>query len=138
MKLNKTLIALLGAYLVLILSLGFLEASPTLSGLSTTLGTILLGTTVLGTTVLSSVLGSSLLGTTTMIAIYSEALATAQLYVSLLCIGLLVYLELTDPTYGGMKKVLVEIRKSWSTTATLLVLLFLIFVAFKVWLIITA
>jgi len=73
-----------------------------------------------------------------MIAIYSEALATAQLYVSLLCIGLLVYLELTDPNYGGIKEVLVEIRKSWSTTATLLVLLFLVLVAFKVWLIITA
>jgi len=138
MKLDKRLITLLGAYLVLILAMCFLEASPALSGLSTTLGTILLGTTVLGTTVLSSVLGSSLLGTTTMIAIYSEALATAQLYVSLICIGLLVYLEFTDPTYGGIKEVLVEIRKSWSTTATLLVVLFLIFVAFKVWLIITA
>jgi len=56
MKLDKTLITLLGAYLALILAVCFLEASPALSGLSTTLGTILLGTTVLGTTVLSSVL----------------------------------------------------------------------------------
>jgi len=137
MKLDKTLITLLGAYLALILAVGFLEASPALSGLSTTLGTILLGTTVLGTTVLSSVLGSSLLGTT-MIAVYSEALATVQLYVSLLCIGLLAYLELTDPTYGGIRKTLLEIRESWTSIATLLVVLFLIFVAFKVWLIITA
>jgi hypothetical protein len=138
MKLDKSLISLLVAYLSFIFISGFLEASPALSGLSTTLGTILLGTTVLGTTVLSSVLGSSLLGTTTMIAVYSEALATAQLYISLICIGLLVYLELTDPTYGGIKKLLLEIRESWTSIATLLVVLFLILVAFKVWLIITA
>jgi hypothetical protein len=137
MKPDKRLVALLGAYLAFIFVIGFLEASPALSGLSTTLGTILLGTTVLGTTVLSSVLGSSLLGTTTMIAVYTEALATAQLYVSLICIGLLIYLELTDPTYGGVKKLLLEVRESWTSIATLLVVLFLIFVAFKVWLIIT-
>jgi len=137
MKLDKRLIALLGVYLALILVIGFIGVSPALSGLSTILGTVILGTTVLGTTVLSSVLGSSLLGTT-MIAIYGEALATAQLYVSLICIGLLVYLELTDPTYGGVKKFLLEVRESWTSIAALLVLLFLIFVAFKVWLIITA
>jgi len=138
MKLDKRLIALLGVYLVLIFVTGFFGVSPALSGLSTILGTVILGTTVLGTTVLSSVLGSSLLGTTTMTAIYGEALATAQLYVSLICIGLLVYLELTDPTYGGVKKFLLEVRESWTSIAALLVLLFLIFVAFKVWLIITA
>jgi len=137
MKLDKRLIALLGAYFAFILVSILLDGSPTLSGLSTTLGTIVLGTTVLGTTVLSSVLGSSLLGTTNMIAVYTEALATAQLYVSLICIGLLVYLELTDPTYGGIKKLLLEIRESWTSIATLLVVLFLVLVAFKVWLIIT-
>ena len=118
MKLDKRLIALLGVYLALIFVTGFLGASPTLSGLSTTLGTIVLGTT-------------------TMIAIYGEAIATAQLYVSLICIGLLVYLELTDPTYGGVKKLLLEVRESWTSIAALLVVLFLIFVAFKVWLIIS-
>jgi len=138
MRLDKRLIALLGVYLALIPVIEFLEASPALSGLSTTLGTILLGTTVLGTTVLSSVLGSSLLGTTTMIAVYAQALATTQLYISLICVGLLVYRELTEPTYGGTKELLLEVRESWMSIATLLVVLFLLLVAFKVWLIITA
>lgn len=137
MRPDKRLVILLCVYLSLVFVTGFLGASPALSGLSTTMGTIVLGTTVLGTTILSSVLGSSLLGTTTMIAIYGEAIATAQLYISLICIGLLVYLELTDPTYGGVKKLFIEVRKSWTSIAILLVVLFLIFVSFKVWLIIS-
>lgn len=136
MKLDKRLIIILGLYLLFIFVSGFLGVYPTLSGLSTTLGTIVLGTTVLGTTILSSVLGSSLLGTT-IIAIYGQAISTAQLYVSIICIGLLVYLELTDPTYGEVKRKLLEVRQGWISISTLLVVLFLIFVTFKVWLIIT-
>lgn len=97
-----------------ILAAGYLATSmistqPALSGLST----------VLGTTVLASV---SMLHT----------FASLQLYVSLALIGLLVFSELTDPTYGGIQKSLSELRTNWLPHIAFLLILFALIVAFKV------
>jgi len=111
---------------------------PAFYGLSTILGTTILGTTVLGTTVLgSTVLGSTLLGTTSLIQVYADALVTGQLAISLIAIGMLVYLELSDPSYGKTSRVIDELRKSWLPLSALLVLLFALIVAFRIWAIIS-
>ncbi|MFQ6077125.1 MAG: hypothetical protein ACE5Z5_13510 [Candidatus Bathyarchaeia archaeon] len=95
----------------------------------------------MGTVLSSSVLSSSILGTTTttttVLAAYAGTLPSIQVYISLLAIGLLIYLELTDPTYGEVRRGLTEVRKSWLSMAMLLVLLFMIIVASRVWLIIS-
>jgi len=98
-----------------ILAAGYLvtnmiSAPPILSGLSTVLGT--------------TVLGSS--------ASVFTSLASLQLYASLALIGLLIFSELTDPTYGGMRHFLVELRTSWLPYIVLLLTIFSLIVAFKV------
>ena len=113
------------AFLVLVSS--FTLVAP-LFGLSTILGISVLGSSVLG----SSVLGSSVLGSTILEA-YAGAIATSQLCLSLATIGLLVYLELTDPAYGGLRSILLELRRSWLSVSALLVVLFFIIVALKVY-----
>lgn len=105
-----------------------------LFGLSTILGVSVLGPSVLGSSVLgSSVLGSSVLGSTTIVEAYADAIATSQLCLSLVAIGLLVYLELTDPAYGELRSIFSELRRSWIPVTMLLVVLFFIIVALKVW-----
>lgn len=119
-----------------------LVVKPAFYGLSTVLGTTILGTTVLGTTVLgttvlgTTVLGSTLLGTTSLIQVYADALVTGQLAISLIAIGMLVYLELSDPSYGKTRRVAEELRKSWLPLTVLLVLLFALIVTFRIWAII--
>lgn len=128
---RKILYILIIVYSTLTLFSGFLDVSPHLYGLSTIMGTVLS----------SSVLSSSILGTTTntttVLAAYAGTLPSIQVYISLLAIGLLIYLELTDPTYGEVRRGLTEVRKSWLSMAMLLVLLFMIIVASRVWLIIS-
>jgi len=82
-----------------------------------------LGTTVLGTTVLG----------TSRIQGYADALAIGQLAISLMTIGLFVYRELSDPSYGKTDRRVEELRKSWLPLSVLLVLLFAFVVAFRVW-----
>jgi len=101
-----------------IFSLGYVATSivsapENLFGLSTVLGTTVLGTTVLGVT-------------------FASAIASAQLYLSLACIGLLVFLELSDPSYGEVKRLIAEIRLNWLPCAIFLVILFFLIVAFKI------
>lgn len=115
-----------------------LTVAVPLFGLSTILGVSVLGSSVLGSSVLgSSVLGSSVLGSTTIVEAYSGAVVESQLWLSLVCIGLLVYLELSDPSYEkrieGRIRVFSELRRSWLPVSTLLVVLFFIIVALKVW-----
>jgi len=86
------------------------SAPPTLSGLSTVLGTTVLGNS-------ASILTS---------------LASLQLYCSLAMISLLVFLELTDPAYCGVQRFLVELRTSWLPYVVLLLIIFSLIVAFKV------
>jgi len=95
-----------------------LSAPESLFGLSTVLGTTVLGTTVLGTTVMGVTVG--------------QALASSQLYLSLACIGLLVFLELSDPSYGEIGRILTQIRSNWLPYTVFLVLLFFLIVAFKI------
>jgi len=119
-----------------------LVVKPAFYGLSTILGTTILGTTVLGTSVLgttvlgTTVLGSTLLGTTSLIQVYADALVAGQLAISLIAIAMLVYLELSDPSYGKTRRVVEELRKSWLPLSALLVLLFALIVAFRIWAII--
>lgn len=119
--------------------LSLLVVEPRFYGLSTILGTTILGTTVLGTTVLgttilgTTVLGSTLLGTTSLIQVYAEALSMGQLAISLIAIGMLIYLELSDPSYGKTRRLVRELRKSWLPLSVVLILLFSLIVFFRIW-----
>ncbi|MEM3437493.1 MAG: hypothetical protein QXP55_03015 [Nitrososphaerales archaeon] len=126
---NKSLLLLLFTYVSLALFTSLLTVNPTLYGLSTILGTTILGTTVLGTTVL----GTTVMGTTSLVSVYGEALLSGQLAISLIAIGMLTYLELSDPSYGKTKRIIEELRKSWLPLSALLVILFMLIVAFRIW-----
>jgi len=131
--LERRLAFLLGAFVLLTAFCSFVAAAPVF-GLSTILGISVLGSSVLGSSVLgSSVLGSSVLASTTIVQAYGAAIATSQVWLSLTAIGLLIYLELTDPSYGGLRRTLSELRRSWLPVSSLLVILFFIIVALKVW-----
>jgi hypothetical protein len=130
-------------YALLAVVTSVLAVKPAFYGLSTVLGTTILGTTVLGTTVLgttvlgttmlgTTVLGTTLLGTTSLIQVYAEALSMGQLTISLIAIGMLVYLELSDPSYGKTHRLIRELRKSWLPLSAMLVLLFALVVFFRV------
>jgi hypothetical protein len=129
----------LTVYFSLAFLVSFLAVKPRFYGLSTILGTTILGTTVLGTTVLgttvlgTTVLGSTLLGTTSLIQVYAEALSMGQLAISLIAICMLVYLELSDPSYGKTRRLIEELRKSWLPLSVVLVLLFALIVFFRIW-----
>jgi hypothetical protein len=124
MSRNRILFFVFCIYVSLALLLSFLVVKPAFYGLSTILGTTVLGTTVLG---------STLLGTTSLIQVYAEALSMGQVAISLLAICMLLYLELSDPSYGESPRVVTELRKSWLPLTTLLVLLFAVIVFFRVW-----
>ena len=129
---ERSLLILLALFVFLLAVSSFTVAIP-LVGLSTILGVSVLGSSVLGSSVLgSSVLGSSVLGST-IVEAYAGAIAASQLHLSLVAIGLLVYLELTDPAYGGLRSILLELRRSWLPVSALLVVLFFIIVALKVY-----
>jgi hypothetical protein len=138
------LLLILAIYVSVASALSLLVVKPAFYGLSTVLGTTILGTTVLGTTVLgmtilgTTVLGSTLLGTTTttttsLIQVYAEALSMGQLAISLIGIGMLVYLELSDPSFGRTRRLIQEVRKSWLPLSVVLVLLFALIVFFRIW-----
>jgi len=129
---TRTLLLVLAIYVTLASLSSLLVVRPAFYGLSTILGTTVLETTVLGTTLL----GSTLLGTTSLIQVYADALVAGQLAISLIAIGMLVFLELSDPSYGKTRKVIEELRKSWLPLSVLLVLLFALIVAFRIWAII--
>ena len=129
MSRNRILFFVFCIYVSLALLLSLLVVKPAFYGLSTVLGTTVLGTIVLGTTVL----GSTLLGTTSLVEVYAEALSMGQLAISLLGICMLLYLELSDPSYGESNRLVAELRKSWLPLTTLLVLLFAVIVVFRVW-----
>jgi len=130
---DKILLLTLAVYVSVAFLLSLLAVKPAFYGLSTILGTTILGTTVLGTTVLgTTVLGSTLLGTTNLIQVYADALVAGQVVISLIAIGMLVYLELSDPSYGKTRRVLEELRKSWLPLSVLLVVLFGLIVAFRI------
>ena len=124
----------LAVLLVLFVSLTmvscFTVAVP-LFGLSTVLGSSVLGSSVLG----SSVLGSSVMGTT-IVEAYSLANSKLQFYLSLTVIGLLIYLEMSDPAYMKIRVFYRELRRGWIPVSVILVVLFFIIVAVKVWAII--
>lgn len=132
-------LALLLVVFALLTAVSSLTVTAPLMGLSTVLGVSVLGSSVLGSSVLgssvlgSSVLGSSVLASTTIVEAYGAAIAVSQIWLSLSAIALLIYLELSDPAYGGLKSLLVELRKSWLPVSALLVVLFFIIVGLKVW-----
>jgi len=101
---------LFGASYLLTLAL---EAPGGIAGLSTVLGTTVLGTTVLGIQLV-------------------PAIASSQLYLSLTCIALLVFLELSDPAYGPTRSVAIAIRENWLPFVAVLVALFFMIVGFKI------
>ena len=142
------MLLILAVYALLASAASLLTVKPAFYGLSTVLGTTILGTTVLGTTVLgttilgTTVLSSILLGTTTtttttsLIQVYAEAFSMGQLAISLIAICMLVYLELSDPSYGKTRRLIEEVRKSWLPLSAVLVLLFALIVFFRIWAII--
>jgi hypothetical protein len=60
------------------------------------------------------------------------ALDSLQLYASVSLIGLLVFLELTDPAYGETKSFLLKLRTNWLPHTIFLLVVFSLIVAFKV------
>jgi len=127
-------LAYLLVFFVLLTAVSSLTVVTPLFGLSTILGVSVLGSSVLGSSVLgSSVLGSSVLASTTIVEAYAGAIATSQLWISLTAIGLLMYLELSDPAYGVLKGFVLELRRSWLPVSALLVVLFFITLALKTW-----
>jgi hypothetical protein len=158
--LERSLASLLLLFALLVLVSSFTVAVP-MFGLSTILGVSVLASSVLGSSVLgssvlgSSVLGSSVLASTTIVEAYTGAVVASQLWLSLTCIGLLVFLELSNPVYEERTRahpvtakpkrnqrqpcfrarirIFLELRKSWLPVSTLLVILFLIIVALNVW-----
>jgi len=144
---GRILLLTFAIYVSVAFALSLLTVKPAFYGLSTVLGTTILGTTVLGTTVLgttilgTTVLGSTLLGTTTtttsLIQVYAEALSMGQLAISLIAICMLIYLELSDPSYGKTRRLIEELRKSWLPLSALLVLLFAFIVFFRIWIILS-
>jgi hypothetical protein len=130
--LERSLIALLVCFVLLTGLSAFTVATP-LFGLSTVLGVSVLGSSVLGSSVLgSSVLGSSVMGST-IVEAYVTAISTSQVCLSLVLIGLLIYSELTNPSYGKLRSVFLELRRSWMPVSVLLLVLFFIIVGIKVW-----
>ena len=126
---------LLAGFVLLLIGCLFMSVVP-LVGLSMIMGISVLGSSVLGSSVLgSSVLGSSVLGTTTttIMVAYNEAIVASQVWVSLAAIGLLMYVELSDPAYGKSRRLFSELRQSWMPVSTLFIVLFGIVVALKVW-----
>ena len=101
--------------LSMILATGYLvtsllSAPPALSGLSTILGmTVFVNSGPIFT-----------------------ALDSLQLYASVSLIGLLVFLELTDPAYGETKSFLLKLRTNWLPHTIFLLVVFSLIVAFKV------
>jgi hypothetical protein len=136
---NRTLLLILAIYVSVASALSLLVVKPTFYGLSTVLGTTILGTTVLGTTVLgttilgTTVLGSTLLGTSSLIQVVTEALSMGQLAISLIGICMLVYLQLSDPSFGRTHRLIKELRKSWLPLSVVLMLLFALIVFFRIW-----
>ncbi len=122
------LLLILALYALLTLLCSTLAVTPALYGLSTVLGTTVLGTTVLGTTVL----GSTLLGTTSLVKAYTEAMALGQFAIGLTAIGLLIFLELSDPSFGEPGKLVRDLRRSWLPVVAVLMLLFAIIVVFRI------
>jgi hypothetical protein len=120
--LERSLIALLVCFVLLTGLSAFTVATP-LFGLSTVLGVSVLG---------SSVLGSSVMGST-IVEAYVNAVSTSQVCLSLVLIGLLIYSELTNPSYGKLRSVFLELRRSWMPVSVLLLVLFFIIVGIKVW-----
>jgi len=114
---------ILAVYVSLAFLLSSLVVKPSFYGLSTILGTTLLGTTTLGLT---------LLGITSLVQVYAEALSMGQLAISLIAICMLVYLELSDPSYGKTRSLIEELRKSWLPLTAVLVLLFALIVFFRI------
>jgi len=139
---GRILLLTLSVYVLLAFVASLLAVKPKFYGLSTVLGTTILGTTVLGTTVLgttilgTTVLGSTLLGTTSLIQVYAQALAMGQLAISLIAICMLIYLELSDPSYGKTHRLIEELRNSWLPLSAVLILLFALIVFFRIWAII--
>jgi len=129
---EKGLAVLVGVFALSLLASFFTTAVPPM-GLSTTLGISVLGSSVLG----SSVLGSTVMGSMIMQS-YATAIPTAQVGLSFVLIGMLVYSELTDPAYGKLKRMLSELRKSWLPFSGLLLVLFFIIVAWRVWAVLAA
>ena len=124
MSRGRILLLILVIYVSVAFALSLLAVKPAFYGLSTILGTTILGTTVLG---------STLLGTTSLIQVYAEALSMGQLAISLIAICMLVYLELSDPSYGKTRRLIGELRKSWLPLSVVLVLLFALIVFFRIW-----
>jgi len=128
---QRSMMTLLIVFIFLAL-ISYITTPPPLFGLSTILGISVLGSSVLGSSVLgSSVLGSSVLANT-IVASYINAVIMSQVWLSLVLIGLLMYVELTDPMYGNLKSLLSELRKSWLPILTILMILFFIIVALRV------
>jgi hypothetical protein len=126
------LLALLVVYIGIAVLLVSLRSEPFTYGLSTLLGTSLLTLTSSGSSAMTSNLFSGL----DVTAMFSDALTDAQILVTVLCVSLLAWAEVANPTYGRTSGVLQELRRGWMPTLALILILFAVTVAAKVLLIV--
>lgn len=106
-------------------------------GLSSVLGlslmtSALLGSSVLGVSVLSSTVLQPSGAAAAIAASYSSALALVQVLVSVSSIGVLVFTEMTDPSYGKVGFTVGEMRKSLTPIALVTLVLFAAIVAVRI------
>jgi hypothetical protein len=125
---EEKLLALLLLYVWIALDLVSLGVKPFSYGLSTVMGTSLLAMTSLG----DSIIVSSLFNGLNVTEMFSNALIDAQVLITLLCVSLLAYAEVANPTYGGSAAVLRELRRNWMPILAFVVLLFAVTVASKI------
>lgn len=125
---EQKLLALMLVYVGLAAFLVSLGSKPFTYGLSTVMGTSLLAMTSLR----DSIMVSSLFGGLNVTAMFSDALIDAQVLVTLLCVSLLAYAEVANPTYGGSAAVLRELRRNWTPILAFVLLLFAVTVASKI------
>jgi hypothetical protein len=125
---EEKLLALLLVYVWVALILASLGAKPFTYGLSTVMGTSLQAMTSLG----DSIMVSSLFSGLSVTAMFSNALIEAQVLITLLCVALLAYAEVANPTYGGSAAVLRELRRNWMPILAFILLLFAVTVASKI------
>jgi len=88
--------------------------------------------------VLSSVISINFFGTakldsSQLDAIFGDKLFSISFVITLLTLATVIYVEVSDPSYGSTRKIIEELRISLMTPALILGILFILVVFFKIW-----
>ena len=117
---------IIGCYILLVAVVSFLRVDSNFYGLST-FDIIYFSTNFLGTMVLNT----TALNASQLAAIFGDKLFPSTLVITLFTIATVIYVELSDPSYGSTRKIIEEVRRSWLTPTLVLGILFSLIVFFK-------